>query len=365
MAEDSGDATLIKIAIFGLAMSLLCTAFISVLFVSNGDYDYEDVTASRQELIQFSGETMLNQTPWQLTHVYTPWNNTYESDRIDADHWLYGEEITDYPYLHKSADIRLSPEQKSSVPLTYVLDAESYRVDEGYKWWAGLGSDPEKRGPFGDISAWLFGEDSVKNFSEGKSNQWNFTGYRYVFDPMLPFTSSDPDSGEVSTVDGALNIVWYNYGGTEGLSGGLQIYGGKVLLASYTAADIVTDYNSSTNYASVYDFDFQGTMLALSIRFDPAVIEAGTSLMQAWTNGDWSMAISSPSAGNFFDIDGSSSFTTTAGGMIQTFINIYTFNLPSIQNPWMDVILWLLVGLPMTMAMALITLRLINGFRVL
>ena len=88
-------------------------------------------------------------------------------------------------------------------------------------------------------------------------------------------------------------------------------------------------------------------------------------LMQAWSLGYWTMAISSASAGNFFDIDSSTSFTVTAGNMIETFIQIYTFDLPSVDNTWMDLILWILVGLPMTLAMLCITLRLINGFRVL
>lgn len=51
--------------------------------------------------------------------------------------------------------------------------------------------------------------------------------------------------------------------------------------------------------------------------------------------------------------------------MIKTFIQIYTLSLPSIHNQWMDVILWLLVGLPMTLALALVTLKIMNSVKIL
>ena len=87
--------------------------------------------------------------------------------------------------------------------------------------------------------------------------------------------------------------------------------------------------------------------------------------MEAWTNGSWSMAITSISVGNFLDIEGSNSYSTTAGSMIKTFIQIYTLSLPNIQNDWMNIILWLLVGLPMTLALALITLKALEAVKIL
>jgi hypothetical protein len=168
-----------------------------------------------------------------------------------------------------------------------------------------------------------------------------------------------------SVRDGALSLVWYNYAGTEGLSGGLDVYGGRVLLASYTAADIISAYNTTSGYATTYDFDFEGTKLELNVRFDQVVLEEGTSLMQAWTQGDWSLAISSISAGNFYDIEESTSFSSTAGSMIKTFIQIFTFSLPAVSNPWIGWVLWMLCGLPMCMAMLFVTLRIIESVKIL
>ena len=51
--------------------------------------------------------------------------------------------------------------------------------------------------------------------------------------------------------------------------------------------------------------------------------------------------------------------------MIRTFIQIYTLSLPNINNEWMNVILWLLVGLPMTLSLALITLRVMEAVKLI
>ena len=68
------DSTLMKVAIFGIAMSIVCTAMISIMMTDNrGDYDYDAISGYRDELSDFTGESMLNTTPWVLQHVYTPW----------------------------------------------------------------------------------------------------------------------------------------------------------------------------------------------------------------------------------------------------------------------------------------------------
>lgn len=353
MAFQGNDQLLVKIAVFGFAATLVSTAMISILLVgNNGDYDYDEISSYRSDLISFSGESMINENPWVLTHVYTPWNPTLEAgEHVDADGWLYGEDIRNYPDLNKSAAIKLDPQQKSAVPITYTQEVAEYETATGVKWW----------GKF-FVTEWIgekLGFDSTL-YESVSANNWNFSGYRYVFDPTLPFKVDDQGNKVVSSADGSLSLVWYSFNGQEGLSGGLDVYGGNVLLASYSATDIIADYNSASGYATTYEFDFSDVMLTLSIKFDQSVIENGTNLMQAWSTGAWSMAVSSVSAGNFFDLENSAAFSTSAGAMIKTFTQIFTFSVPSINNPWMDVVLWLLVGLPMTIAMLCVTLRLVE-----
>ena len=361
MASYGDDATLMKIAVFGLAMSIICTMGIQIMFVETGDYDYDDIQAYKNELISFSGDTMVNNSPWVLQHVYTPWNPSLPvNDEHYDDGWLYGEDITDYVGIGSAADIKMDPQQKSNVPLSYTSERASFQQRSGTEWWYDI--------PIINVLGIGLGFDPY-TYETVVANNWNYTGYRYVMDPTLPF-AVNPDTP--SAHDGSLSLVWYSFNGQEGLSGGLDIYGGKsgssgdmIRLASYSAADIIADYNDGSSYATVYDFDFEGTHLNLSIRFDPTVIENGTPLMQAWTEGSWSFAISSISAGNFLDIDNSTSYADTMGSMLDTFIKIYTFNLPNFNNEWASMILWLMVGLPMTIALLCVTMRLMNAIKIL
>lgn len=370
MGYSGDDQVLIRIAVFGIAMSVICTAMITVMLSAdtNGDYDFDEIQSYRDEVSSFTGDSMLSSTPWVLQHVYTPWvPSDGIAGHVDDDDWLFGEEIDDYPSLGKAAGVRLDMKQKSSVPITVSDRTESFQRQDGVKWWAdsnawyGWLSDNLLR-PVGEF----FGRDP-NTYSDAVAAIWNYTGYRYVFDPTLPFLVTDEEGTHTQTSvrDGALSLVWYTYNGQEGLSGGLDVYGGRVLLASYSAVDIVSSYNASSGYATSYDFNFEGTHLTLSIRFDANVVESGVNLMQAWSEGDWSLAITSVSAGNFLDINNSTSYSSTGGAMIKTFIQIYTMQLPNIHNDWMNIILWLLVGLPMTLSMALVTLKVMEAVKIL
>lgn len=363
------DQTLIKIAVFGITFSIIATLGLSLLFVENNGYDYDTINAYRDDLIDFSGESMLNQTPWVLEHVYTPWVPSMgTSGHIDNQGWLYGEEITTDDYsggLNQSANIRLDPNQKSTVPISVSDETVSYEYADGLKWWA----DSDLVGIWGAMVTHYIAAKTgadVNTYATDDASIYNFTGWRYQFLPTLPFSTATEDNpNNTSTENGALSIVWYTYNNQEGISGALEIFGGSVLLASYSASDIVSDYNTVSGYASTYDFNFNGTMLTLSIKFDQDAIDGGTPLMSAFSTGAWTMAISSLSAGNFYDLDDGVSFSSTAGSMVSTFISIYTFDMPNVSNPWAKTVMWLMVGLPMTLAMLCVTLRLVSSVRVI
>ena len=372
MAGFGDDATLIKVAVFGIAMSIMATAMISWYIAGSGDYDYDTISAYRAELVDFSGGQLVNDNPWILTDVYTPFipSAVAENDipnHIEYDNgrggWLFGTHVTTYSEIGKSADIHLDKNQKSNQLLT-VGSNVSFEYQNGKEWWAGgnpYGIDMSGLGEgiirfFGNTP----GEDYGVVYSSGTAQNWNYTGYRYVFNPSLPFQSG------TSSKDGRLSLVWYDTGDDTGLSGALEIYGSRngdqVLLGKYSAYDIIQAFQSTMGYVQTFDFDFDGTHLNLTIRFNPTVYDNYPSLISAWNNGAWSMAISSSSAGNFFDVEDSTAFTNTAGSMFDTFIDIYTFQTPKFNNePWVEVILWLLVGLPMTIALLCVTMRAVGG----
>lgn len=352
------SSTLTKIAVFGITVSIMATCLVALLGSEfRSDYDYDTIRAYQEDLITFSGDSMVNSNPWVLTAVYTPYIDGPLQQHLDPDGWLYGSSIV-YPDVGRATGIALDPNQKSNVKIS-MGESQDYSYVTGLKYnspqYAALASGWNMS--IGSFLSDHLGWDSkidAYNYASGTARSWNYTGYRYVFDPVLPFSS------ESSAKDGALSIVWYSYNGQEGLSGGLDIYGGDVKLGSYAASDIVAAYNSSSGFASTYDFDFEGTHLQLSVKFDDPY---ASNLMADFSAGKWTMAVSSVSAGNFYDVENSVSFFTTAGNVLDTFTKIYTFQYPTYNDsPWFNMILWLIVGLPMTLAALFIGMRVIGSF---
>lgn len=369
---DSSDRMLVHIAIFCITMSIVSTCLCAVLLPNSPDYDYDTMSAYRADLVTFSGGQLVNDSPWVLSAVYTPFTpgtipDSEIPNHIERDNgrggWLYGQKITTYPYLGKATDIKLDPTQKSNQLLS-IGNAESWEYANGKEWWAG-------NNPFGwDLSGagralitmWgnTPGEDYGVTYSTGTANNWAYSGYRYTFDPVLPFGDE-----EGSAKDGRLSLVWYSIPDDTGLSGALEIYSGtgseQVKLGTIHARDIISAFRSTTGYVKVFDFDFEGVHLNLTIQFDPTVYNNYNSLQDAWDAGSWSMAISSASAGNFFDIENSNAFVATAGSVFDTFVKIFTFSYPDFTSPWADVIMWLIVGLPMTLGLLCVVLRAMGG----
>lgn len=375
---DSGDAsTLSKIAVFCISFSMIATILCGVYASGTSDYDYDTIRYYQNQLTEYTGGNLVNETPWVLTSVYTPFiPGDYGSDinnHIDENGWLFGSRINDYPYLDESVHIKLDKDQKSNQKLSYGDFDWEYQAGEQV-WRTPVKTLVDDVLGI-NFDAFLKGLNRIADVGDGYkyvsgiANNWNYTGYRYVFDPTLPFSTG------TSSKDGSLSIVWYESGGDSGLSGGLQIYkNGRspshdddILLASYSATDIIAGYQSSNGYATTYDFNFDGVIIHLSIMFSPLITQDYTSLRAAWDAGDWDMSISTPSAGNFFDVENSTAFVDSAGSMLDTFIQIYTFDYPQFQGEamWANIVLWLIVGLPMTLGMLFVTMRLVGGvFRI-
>lgn len=373
------DNQLMKVAVFCITFSIISTCLASMYITGSGDYDYDTLSAYRADLAEFSGGQLVNDTPWVLTSVFTPFvpgsvpdneiEDHIEYDRGRTTGWLYGEKIEGYPGINEAVDIKLDPNQKSNQLLT-VGKPYDWEYEVGKEWWAG--DNPygiDLRGIGKDIIT-LY-QDTIGNgnyagdnygviTNSGTANNWAYTGYRYVFDPTLPF------SNNAASKDGRLSLVWYDIVTDTGLSGALEIYSDsnheQILLGRISATDILAAFQTTTGYSSVFDFNFEGTTLNLVIRFLPTVYQSYSSLKDAWDAGAWSMSISSPSAGNFFDVENSNAFSITAGTAFDTFIDIFTFKQPEfIDDPWVSVIMWLLVGLPMTLGMLCVTMRLVGG----
>ena len=353
MANVGTDAVIVRLAVYCIVASMLSGLLVGLL-VPGSDagtgYDADEISEYQTELGRFTGDSLTTDTPWVLTHVYTPYVDG--SPAVDDDGYAYGEAVA-YPYIGSVAGIRLDPDQKSSVPLEYEnadssgVTQEVQRSSSGH-WYSG-------------ILNWWYGITNQKS-SEGVA-LLDYTGYRYVFDPTKIFKyddTKDLDSNKDNyyAADGSLSLVWYAYG-TEGLSGALTVYHGSVRIGSITAASIVAGYNQSSGYASSFDVDFEGTVLKISIKFDPAAVQT-MSLSQAWVSGLWSMSVSSESADGRMSIDDSHDFSTSLGGIIRTLRGVFTFSLPDVGASGWGVVLWIMVYVPGMLGLVLVGIRAIE-----
>lgn len=352
------DRLLVGIGITCAIYTVVVTLLLSILLPANvaADYSFEQVYNEREALSQFNGESLTANTPWTLQNVYTPWD-IGDDYQITESGWIYGSKVNPYTLngetycsdsVHKSI-VKLDPQQKSSTELWNSKEDVTITVHNSYGLWQDVGTYLVKFFTFGFIDLTPKGTHE----EEVTYPAWNFTGYRYEFKPMLPFRSNEASS------DGELSIVWYKLAGSgaEGLSGGLVIYGkDNVLLASYSAVDIVADYNIDSTYSTKYTLDFEGTPVDLNIRFDPEVLAGNVSPEQGWKDGKWSLAISTVSAGQFIDLANSSNYSTSVGNMLDTFFKIYRFDMPT-SNPYYSFVLWIMVALPAQMAILLFSSR--------
>lgn len=365
MADGSNDGLQMNIAVFCIAMSLVITFLLPMVLPGSGDQtDWEEVYGARAELEGFTGASMTNQSPWQLTGVYLPYVQGNEYQIIDE--WLTGSSVS-YSQIGEYSGIKLDPSQKSSVPLAVQEDRKTINTGEFQWYWKAYVDIPgffdlDGTNSLYDFANWVstslgWGEIDPYVYETAEFPTWEYSGYRYEFQPVLKINTSGGENA-LATDDGKLSIVWYDTYGTEGISGGLMLYSNQTrgLIANITAAEIVADYSRSSAYASQYVLDFDGVPINMYIKFDPEVVTGSQDLMDAWSAGDWSLAFSVTSASNLIDIENSTANAVSAGTMIDTYVKIMTFDVPNLNIYW-NAVLYVLCVLPLQFASILFLSR--------
>lgn len=356
MAED-GDSVQLAVAVFCLTISLAVSILMPIALPGQGDgTDWQEVYGARAELEGFTGASMTNQSPWQLTGVYLPYISGQEFQVIDD--WLTGPAV-DYPYIGEYSAIKLDPSMKSSVPLAVQEDVQT--VNTGYYQWYWTAYDGGLN-PFYNFSNWVsqslgWGTVDPYVYRTAELPTWEYSGYRYEFQPILKINTTDGEN-ELATDDGRLSIVWYDTYGTEGISGGLMLYSNQTrgVVANITAAEIVADYSRSDAYATHYTLNFDGIPVNMYIRFDPDVITGSQDLMDAWSSGDWSLAFSVTSASNLLDLENSMANAVSIGTIIDTYVKIMTMDIPQLNIYW-NVVLYILCVVPLQLVMVMFLSR--------
>lgn len=363
------DRLQVELAVFGVVISIVVSALLPVLVpVNPAGYSLEDIYAERSSLELYTGESMINQAPYKLQHVYTPYTVGQEY-HLTEEGWLYGSELTDNGQPSYVIDgeqqigqteIRLDPSKKSTVPLYQGDNVATSTVKVSV---TGSTGDVWQDIINGIIRLVTFGSEGWQVTEEFREYPtWAFSGYRYELDPMLRISTHDTDGNpqtDTRAVDDAkLSIVWYDLDGQEGISGGLVLYNSKTnaILARYTAAEIVAQYNPMSQNAAKFKLDFDGTPVNMWIKFDPDVIINNLDLSQSFSLGKWTVAFTSTSADLYLDLQNSNSFASSLGSMLETYIGIFTMSLPQLSAEW-NLVLWVVCVMPMGLAVILFLSR--------
>lgn len=355
----------VTILVTGLVISLVVSFMVPILAPDYETTDYETLYTARQEVQSFTGASMTNKAPWALEGIYTPYESGPVGDHTSPSGWIYGESISaennpdnsvSAQYVGSYSAIKLDPGQKSSTPLSQTVPVTG-TVTDGIKTYYRpfLNPEPGATNNLFKFLDWIGADVDPYEYKTVQVPNWSFTGYRYEFAPL---TKISTDGTTIAAADARLSVVWYNeymneYGsGSEGLSGGLVLMNARTsaILAHITIDEIVSAYNVSSQYSTSYRVDFDGVQLDYNIRFDPEALAAGNkTLDRMFSDGDWSMAVTAISAGNFIDIENSTSLSTSLGSVIDTYVQIFTLDLPNVPTLW-SIVLWIICIVPVEIA---------------
>ena len=354
LSGGGGDDRLqVGMGVFALTITLVISLLVPMVaptYDLDTGYTYQDIYLSKASIQAYTGESMLNMTPWALTGVYTNWAPGDEVNTDPDTGWIYGESVNyskagyyGTTTIGSTSPIYLEKEQKSDSRLSYTT--ASVPIIEG-EWWAyGTNGDLNL---FGQIAASL-GLGTTHTSMQDRT-YWNFTGYRYQFDPLLKIDYDDPNAdnySKISQSDASLSIVWYKDGTGQGLSNGLVLYKNTSdgMVSNLSISEIVANYDQASGYSTKYQLDFSGVYVYLNIKFDLDVINSGADLTQAFDEGRWSLAVTAKSMDNFMDVSASNSLSNSAANIIDTYIQIFTLSIPNVPFHW-SIVLWLVVILP-------------------
>lgn len=369
------DSTQIRVIVFSVVVALVISMMVPILAPTHDTgVDADTLAAERLAVQGFTGESMVNQTPWRLTGVYTPYITGTEPS-IDPDSgWIYGEQVqysyTGYtgtttadPETGSTESIYLDPSRKSDTPLAQGSDVSTTVTSSEVKWyyksWLNDSGGDGLNFIYDVVNFFTPTDPYIHRNTVYTAPTWDYSGYRYTFSPMLtiPAVTGGTESKVVET-DAQLSVVWYNTYNQQGISGGLILYNDKTkgIVANYTADEIIESYNPESAYSSKYVMNFDGTKINLNVRFDPDVLTSSVDLAQAWDQGRWSLAFTAESAGSFLDLQNSTSFTASLGSIVDTYIDIVTFEVPNVPGLW-SVVLWIICILPLELVVLMFLSR--------
>ena len=291
----------------------------------------KDLTKDYNNFTDAIGST--TEQPWCLTGIYTPY--TGGDYNYTADNWIYSTKKTSYTPSQYTWTMPDHPIDTTESAYTVTLHSEKdnssvYRYDvpngttlqDGHKnmeLYTYVTMDIEHQSD-------IFFTESLKNTMNNNQFWYEYTGYRYAFQPLSDYYAlgNNGNPVKVSAVSTSLSLIWYNFAGVSGVSGQLVLTGSDSGVAYITADEIVRAFNSVNNTAK-FEMEFNACEMNVYIRVNPYYTTQGYSIEDCYNNGWWSIMVSSITTDT-------SAYTTPANPLNpekiwETLLDLFTFNM--------------------------------------
>lgn len=329
-----------RMIIFAIAILVLLPTFISIYAPEQTGSGIDEAT---EELLddyhQFTGSSAASESVWALTGIYTPYTGGGTYGYTD-DGWLYGSIVG-------ASTQGYTPSQYEGGPMAYEVE----RGDDGlYRYVTAEIMDDSGDGPVsydppryettadghtnGDLyTSVSFDVDEKSDIffsSSGRVEEdgrfyYEYSGYRYAFQPLADYTAVNADGVRVPVTANttSLSLIWYEYYGSSGISGQLILSGSDSGVAYLTAQQIIQAFNDTTSTAT-FAMTFNGVDMRVHIRIDPYYLAQGFSIEDCYDQGYWSVMVSSIST----DVDSinTTEFSFNVYSIFETLLDLFTFN---------------------------------------
>lgn len=325
MGGDGNSEFAYKMLIFATVVMLVFPILINLYCpkISAGMEEDERLQDLNAQFTDFTGSSPSSESVWALTGIYTPVNVNADGTignvwGYTPDGWMYGERVVNYSPSQYSGNADAFRVSYNSAQTTYYYTDDSTQVNKhsAGDLYTSVVMDVNKQSNIFFTSA--------GKVSEGDLFYYEFSGYRYSFQPIVESVTVDADGNKINVVpnQSSLNLIWYNYYGSQGISGQL-ILGTDRGVAYLTAPQIVSAFNSDNNTAK-FQMTFNGVDMNVYIRIDPTY-SSTLSVEECFNLGYWSIMVTSQSVDT--SAYNSASYEFNIYNVFETMIDLLTFNM--------------------------------------
>ena len=323
--------------------------------------DYYDFTGAAR------GKT--SESVWVLTGVYIPYEGG--SYGYTEDGWIYGSRVSylkPSQYVDTNREFDVARDDNNGI-YKYASNSADYQPDDTHTTIDGSTVTTNKATGHakGDLyTSVVFDKDYKSDIFFTKSLKYNangqlvdnsdgrepfyyeYTGYRYAFQPTADMYTVDADGNkmEVTATTTSLSLIWYSYYRSDGLSGQLVISGNDSGVSYLTSDQIIRAFDSTTSTAR-FEMTFNGGVkMGIYIKIDAFELANNRTVEECYNLGYWSVMVTSisTSADSYTGTD----FTLNVWNIFETMIKLLTFDYSSFNmSPLMGAICSFVIVIPL------------------